>query len=160
MEHERLYKALELSRGRDIMSDTFQLEIDLGHRINNINLSSEVTYIIKEAGRLCDSYASDVFYDLRTLFTDLEGDNSVLFEQDKYQWVVGIRDMGCDHDGFIDCAVRGNYDLEKRYRAMYEIHIEPDSKHWYRMTLSVISLWRLQKEYDSIKRREDREEVI
>ena len=47
MENERFYKAVELARGKDIMSDTFQLEIDLGHRINNINLSSEVTFIIK-----------------------------------------------------------------------------------------------------------------
>lgn len=153
MEYENLYKAMEQSKQKTIMKENFQLEIDLGHRINNINLSSVVSFLIKEAGRLCDSYASDLYYDLKQLFTDLEGENSVLFEQDTYQWIVGIRDMGVDHDGFIDCALRGNYDLEKRYRAIYAIHVEPEpnSRHWYDMTLSQISIWQLEDNYKRLQ---------
>ena len=153
MENETLYQALKLSRGQKITEDNFQLCVDCGYRINNINLSSEVSFIIKEAGRLCDLYASDLYYDLKTLFNDLEGENSVLFEQDTYQWVVGIRDLGVDHDNFIVCGLEGNYDMEKRYRAIYEISIEPEpnSRHWYNMTLSKINIWQLENNYNKLK---------
>ena len=151
----QLYRALEQARSQEIMTHTFQLEIDLGHRINNINLSSEVSYIIKEVGRLCDDYASDIYYDLKQLFNDLEGEKSVLFDKPEYQWVAGIRDMGVDHDNFIECALRDRGNLEKRYRAIYEISIEPDSKHWYKMTLSKISPFLLRYAYEELTKEGD-----
>ena len=151
----QLYRALERARAKEIMTSTFQLEIDLGHKINNINLSSEVSYIIREVGRLCDSFASDIYYDLKQLFGDLEGETSVLFDTPKYQWVVGIRDMGVDHDNFIESVLRENRDLEKRYRAIYEISIEPESKHWYKMTLSKISPFSLGYAYKKLLKEGD-----
>lgn len=153
MENKTLYKALEMSRGQAIVeSPAFQVGKDTGGVYNCINLSDAVTLLIKEVGRLCDSYASDLFYDLRKLYNDLEGENTVLLNQDIYQWVIGIRDMGCDHDNFLDSALRQGYDLEKRYRAVYEVSVTHHEKWKDEFVLKVykINLWTLESRYKAL----------
>ena len=102
---ERLYKAIEYAKfGEDLIDDRFQLDDGKPYycdRFNGINLSSLFSLLIKEAGRLCDHYASDMFYDLKQLYEDLYGDNCVLFEQEEYQTVIGIRESGVDGEGFM-----------------------------------------------------------
>ena len=102
---ERLYKAIEYAKlDKDLINDTFQLDDGKPYycdRFNGINLSSLFTLLIKEAGRLCDYYASDIFYDLKQLHEDLYGDKCVLFEQEEYQTVIGIRNSGVDGEVFM-----------------------------------------------------------
>ena len=150
MENERLYKALAHARKASIMENTFQVSQNwAGDRFNGINLSSEMSFLIKEAGRLCDSFASDLFYDLKTLHNDLVGTkdkDSVLFDQNEYHWVVGIRDYGCDHDNFIISRLQDNENMAARYRAMYEIEVKPHER-WeddFTMTLYPIDVRMLQ----------------
>ena len=157
MENRTLYKALEKSRGRVVsQASTFQVGTECGRVYNCINLSTPVTFIIKEVGRLCDDYASDAFYDLKRLFNDLEGEGTVLLTQNYYQWVIGIRDYGCDHDNFIDCALRENYDLEKRYRAIYEIAVTPNERWKDEFDLKVYRIYgySLKRNYDELKEQE------
>ncbi len=130
MENERLYKALEMSRGQVVSRATsFSVGKDLGRVYNCINLSTPVSFIIKEVGRLCDDYASDAFYDLKRLFNDLEGEGTVLINQDYYQWVIGIRESGCDHDNFINARLEQGSDLNREYRAIYELVVCPSEKY-------------------------------
>lgn len=130
MATEKLYQALKQARGRVVAEATsFSVGKDLGRVYNGINLSAPVSFIIREVGRLCDHYASDAFYDLRHLYEDLEGENTVLVEQDNYQWVIGIREWGCDHDNFIAAHLTQNYDLVREYRAIYEIAVMPSEKY-------------------------------
>ena len=130
MENKIMYQALKRARGRVVAEATSSsVTKDYMGVYNGINLSTPVSFIIKEVGRLCDSYASDAFYDLRKLFADLEGADTVLTEQDSYQWVIGIREMGCDHDNFITARLNNDTDMVKEYRAIYELAVEPSEKY-------------------------------
>lgn len=132
LEVNELYEALEYSKyGDDLCDHTFQFEDGkniYGEKFNGINLSGLFSLLIKEAGRLCDGYASDMFYDLKGLYEDLHGENSVLCEQETYRNVVGIRDYGCDHEAFM--LTRTNDDsFTYCYREILLITVTPDERY-------------------------------
>lgn len=133
MENERLYRALEYAKyGNDLIGDTFQLDDGkpyYNERFNGINLSSLFSLLIREAGRLCDNYASDMFYDLKQLHEDLYGDNSVLFEQEEYQTVVGIRDSGVDGESFMVSHMNSEDTFTYRYREIFLIRITKEERY-------------------------------
>ena len=76
----------------------------------NINYSSILTKLIQECGRLCESYASDLFITWSRIAREIEretmGTSTYLF---------GIREMGVDHSEFV-LSRYNNYG----YQAMYE----------------------------------------
>lgn len=131
MERTELYEALEYGKyGKDLCDHTFQLDTGLckEDRFNGIWLSGLFSLLIKEAGRLCDNYASDMFIDLQTLYKDLNGTTSVLFEQETYQYVIGIRDMGVDSERYVKCNAERE-DCTYAYREMFLITVTPDEKY-------------------------------
>ena len=143
-----LYNALDSSRRPAVITDSFQV-CRGWDKFNGINLSSVMSFLIKEAGRLCDYYASDIFYDLKEMHTELLGQR--LFDHDEYHWVVGIREMGCDHDNFILVRCKEGGNLSATYRAMYELEIlldkAYDSSCWFSMNLYPIDLYRLGRNF-------------
>lgn len=142
---ERLYKALEHAKfGEDLLDYKFQMVMPDPYpwdKFNGINLSSLFSILIREAGRLCDSYASDMFYDLKLLHEDLYGENSVLFTQDTYRTAIGIRDCGVDGESFMSSQVDGSDTFTYRYREIFLINITPDKdwKGFRRMSLYKVS---------------------
>ena len=122
---EQLYKALEYGKyGVDLVDTDFQFSNGEYEKINNINLSDLFSLLIREAGRLCDNYASDMFYDMKALFDDLHGETSKLFEDENYLNVVGIRDSGVDHESFI-LSRSGSDSFTYLYRELLLIKVTP-----------------------------------
>lgn len=132
MELNELYEALEYGKyGKDLCDHTFQLDDGrpyFNERFNGIWLAGLFTLLINEAGRLCDSYASDMFYELQTLYKDLNGNDAVLFEQETYRTVIGIRDMGVDHEAFVNLRADAEGCIYN-YREMFLITVTPDEKY-------------------------------
>ena len=146
---ERFRTALKnsIAYGNPIIEDEFQLvrtpEYD---KFNGINISSEVSYLIKEVGRFCEHYASDLYFDLKRLYHDLV-DESVLFTQDEYLWVVGIRDMGCDGESFISNRLEHG-EAERNYLKIYAIEVHKKDSMMFRMSLVSIDPYMLQRVFD------------
>lgn len=90
--------------------------IEASGRDFNINYSSILTKLIKECGRLCESYASDLFIDWSNIELKLK---EKTMETSTY--LFGIREMGVDHDEFIlnrynSNGRHANYEYRKIYR--------------------------------------------
>lgn len=86
--------------------------------VNNLNLSDIFNILVKEAGRLCDCYAGDIFYELG-LLDEVTKDDSILFEQDEFHLVIGIYDCGTrSRSNLQDLAA-----IADNYRAIYEVEI-------------------------------------
>ena len=113
-----------------LVSEHFEVHEDCFGRFNGLNTSSLYSFLIKEAGRLCDHYASDMFIDLKTLDNAIAGSESVLFEVDDYRWVVGIRDYGVDHDAFLECRMK-EHSVARNYRKIYYLEINLDTEATY-----------------------------
>lgn len=146
---ERFRKALKssIAYGNPLIEDEFQLVRTPAYdKFNGINLSSEVSYLIKEVGRLCEHYASDFYFDLKQLYHDLV-DESVLFTQDEYLWVVGIRDMGCDGESFISNRLERG-EAERNYLKIYAIEVHKKDSMMFRMSLVSIDPYMLQRVFD------------
>lgn len=84
-------------------------------QVANINMSTIFTKLIQEAGK-CESYASDVLYDIQNIATDL---NDISSWRHKEYW-FGFRDMGIDGLTFI--TSRGLY--SKEYRKVWRLDID------------------------------------
>ena len=117
-------------------------------KFNGINISSEMSFLIKEAGRVCESFASDIFYDLKELHRDLV-DEPVLSQQDDYLWIVGIRESGCDGKTFISIRL-ADMTAERNYRKLYAIRVTHIEGHWYKIAMRSVDVFRLQKAYDRL----------
>ena len=89
-----------------------------------INYSSILTKLIQEAGRLCESFASDLFIDwqavTRCIDTDAEINETFLF---------GLRQYGVDHKEYVFSRLEndGRY-WKHNYRAMYRLDVTADGK--------------------------------
>ena len=122
-----------------ILQEHFQI-VAYPHRFNGLNVSSLFSFLIKKAAEVCNSYSSDIFYDLKELEKDFASEESVLFTRNSYTTVLGFRDCGVDHATWI-CeklrhpSVYGN--LAKNYKEMYFIRAkkDEDSKEWFTLTL-------------------------
>lgn len=153
---KRLAEALRVRCLTDkvIMSNEFQLIRDPRDHFNGINLSSEMSFIIREAGRLCDHYASDAFYDLRRMHDDLMGTNSVLFTRDEYLWVIGIRDMGCDGPEFLYNRLDAQT-AEREYRKIYVLRVWRTETNWFRKVMIEVDRSMLQSEFNRLDEKEE-----
>lgn len=136
-----------IAYGDEIMEDEFQLVRTPAYdKFNGINISSEVSFLIKEVGRLCEYYASDLYFDLKQLYHDLM-DDSVLFNQDEYLWVVGIREMGCDSEYFISNRLEHG-EAERNYHKIYAIEVHKTDGNMFKMSLVNIDPYVLQRVFD------------
>ena len=100
---------------KSIATPTIKVEGEIG----NINYSSILTKLIQEAGRFCESYASDLFIDWKEI-DEMIKDNSIQTSS----YLFGIRKMGVDHKEFIF----SRYESEKefasfQYRKIYKLDI-------------------------------------
>jgi hypothetical protein len=146
---ERIYNAANYAKqDKDLINETFQFDDGKPYAIdkfNGINLSGLFTLLIKEAGRLCDHYASDMFYDLKMIHEDLYGDSSVLFNQDTYRTIIGIRESGVDGPTFmkyrLNNVLGGTDSFTYYYRAIYLIEITPDENYrsWRKLSAYRVS---------------------
>ena len=83
-----------------------------------INYSSILTKLIKECGRLCESYASD-------LFVDWNGIQQKLKEKTMKTsaYLFGIREMGVDHSKFVLSRYNNNSHAYYEYRKIYRLDV-------------------------------------
>ena len=90
----------------------------------DINYSSILTKLIQECGRLCESYASDLFITWNRIVRKLE---EKTMETSAY--LFGIREMGVDHSEFVLSRYNNNSHTYYEYRKIYrlDVIIEGDS---------------------------------
>ena len=104
----------------------------------DINYSSILTKLIQECGRLCESYASDLFITWNGIVQNLKektmGTSVYLF---------GIREMGVDHNEFILGRYNNNGCYAKHeYRKIYRLNIIVESD------LIKMELYEIDRPYD------------
>ncbi len=144
MTEERVFAAANYAKyGRDLLDETFQLDDGKPYyadRFNGINLSDLFTFLIKEAGRLCDNYASDMFYDMKELNERLTGDTSELFDNKEFRYIIGIRDSGVDGIGFMQYRIDSE-SCVYHYREIILIEIRTDEKYsgWRKLSAWKVS---------------------
>ena len=101
-----------------------------------INLSEIYTILIQEAGRWCESYASDLLHDIASIKAALDypeewekcrhfrktdnGNDSVYFR-------FGFRAGGVDHKEYIESAMKNEYEKYYYYRSIWDLTIEKDA---------------------------------
>lgn len=84
-----------------------------------INYSSILTRLIKECGRLCESYASDLFITWNSIVRKLEEKT-----MDTSAYLFGIREMGVDHNEFILSRYDNNGCYARHeYRKIYRLDV-------------------------------------
>lgn len=150
IENFRNVVAEQIKKGSIIMHHDFQLVRTPAYdKFNGINISSEMSFLIKEAGRICEYYASDIFYDLKEIHRDLM-DEPVLFTKDSYQFVLGLRGMGVDGEYFMMNRLE-QCEAEKAYRKIYAIEAHHLDGSMFSISLVSLDIQLLQKAYsDSI----------
>lgn len=96
---------------KDFSTKTYYSEvIEERGRDFDINYSSILTKLIQECGRLCESYASDLFITWNRIAREIERET-----METSAYLFGIRERGVDHTEFI-LSRYNNYG----YQAMYE----------------------------------------
>lgn len=85
------------------------------------NDSSILTKLIQEVGRLCDSYASDLFIDWSSLEKRIE---KAGYDYTGEVCLFGLRENGVDHNAFIESRMDNYGDYWRyEYRAIYKLVI-------------------------------------
>ena len=85
----------------------------------DINYSSILTKLIQECGRLCESYASDLFITWNSIVEKLKAET-----METSAYLFGIREMGVDHNEFV--LMRYNnygYHARHEYRKIYRLDV-------------------------------------
>ena len=85
--------------------------------IQNCNFSSEWSRLINEAGRWCESYASDILIDFESIKAYLERLKNGEESEGREFW-FGFRQMGVDHLAFIQSRTEREY-ASHTYRAVW-----------------------------------------
>lgn len=80
-----------------------------------VNVSDILTKLIKEVGRLCDNYASDLFIEWNEIQKKL--DNGTMCGDELY--VFAIRDGGVDHEQWYE----NHKDEPNYYRAVWFLNV-------------------------------------
>lgn len=86
----------------------------------DVNYSSILTKLIQEAGRWCESYASDLFIDWHKVDKFMEDS-----EFTSAKLVFGFRKMGVDHLEFI-LSHLNNRNSTEYYRAVWMLEIQTE----------------------------------
>lgn len=84
----------------------------------DINYSSILTKLIQECGRLCESYASDLFIDWNSIVQKLKGKT-----METSTHLFGIREMGVDHNEFVLMRYNNYTHARHEYRKIYRLNI-------------------------------------
>ena len=85
----------------------------------DINYSSVLTKLIQECGRLCESYASDLFITWNGIYQKIK---EKTMETSVY--LFGIREMGVDHNEFVVSRYNNNGCYAKyEYRKIYRLDV-------------------------------------
>lgn len=99
------------------------------------NLSTIFTTLIKDAAR-CNSYSSDVYYDLCAIDTEMKTfDKEEEFEP---MW-FGFRKLGVDGTSFVLCRLEDNNvyaSLSRNYFALYSLDVRKKSDDWFDLVWS------------------------
>ena len=120
----------------------------------DINLSSELTFLMKEAAKYCENYASDLFISWNSLLRCLKN-----FEGSKFEYhVFGFRKQGVDHDSYVYCNLE-DYMLHpefirQKYGKVYILRLERkgrDIETLLRDVTDTLDFW----EYDTPEYRRD-----
>ena len=85
--------------------------------IQNCNFSSEWSRLINEAGRWCESYASDILIDFQSIKAYLERLKNGEESEGREFW-FGFRQMGVDNLAFIQSRTEREY-ASHVYRAVW-----------------------------------------
>lgn len=109
---------------KDFSTKKFYVEvIEAQGRDFSINYSSILTKLIQECGRLCESYASDLFITWNEITRKLE---EKTIETSTY--LFGIRESGVDHNEFILMRYNNNgYYAKYEYRKIYRLDVIMDN---------------------------------
>ena len=83
-----------------------------------VNYSSILTKLIKECGRLCESYASDLFVDWNEITQKLKDKT-----MESSTYLFGIREMGVDHSEFVLSRYNNNNHAYYEYRKIYRLDV-------------------------------------
>ncbi len=86
--------------------------------IQNCNFSSEWSRLICEAGRWCESYASDLMIDMDSVRAYLIGMKEGMEEPESREFWFGFRQMGVDNLAFIKSRTEREY-ASHVYRAVW-----------------------------------------
>lgn len=131
---------------KDFSTKTYDSKtIEAQGREFDINYSSILTKLIQECGRLCESYASDLFITWNGIAQKLK---EKTMETSVY--LFGIREMGVDHNEFI--LNRYNNDgcyTKYKYRKIYRLDVIVEGD------LIRMELYEIERPYD--ERREMRD---
>lgn len=103
----------------------------------NINLSEIFTILIQEAGRWCESYASDLLVDIDCMKKALSNPDG--WTEDKHYrktedgndavyFRLGFRQGGVDHREYIDYAMEHDTQKYYYYRSIWDLWIEKDAR--------------------------------
>lgn len=85
----------------------------------DINYSSILTKLIQECGRLCESYASDLFITWNSIERKLKEKT-----METTAYLFGIREMGVDHNEFVLSRYNNNgCNAKHEYRKIYRLDV-------------------------------------
>lgn len=84
----------------------------------DINYSSILTKLIQECGRLCESYASDLFITWNSIVQKLKDKT-----METSTHLFGIREMGVDHNEFVLMRYNNYTHARHEYRKIYRLNI-------------------------------------
>lgn len=94
-----------------------QIDHEHGQK-NAINISSLYTKLIQEAGK-CDFYASDILTDIDSIEKSI-----AYFNGETITHYIGFRDMGTDHESFINCR-----ESDYQYRKVYKVTVSKSDRY-------------------------------
>ena len=122
---QELYEKMRPSKSHDVQGQILADGI-------SANISDFFTRLIKDAAR-CNSYSSDVYYDLRKIDDALRNYKS----GEPFEPIfIGFRRHGVDGNSFILSRLDGDYHRAYReYFALYSVMVEPDGEGWVNVLL-------------------------
>lgn len=95
----------------------------IGEEMVNVNCSRIFSFLIKEAGSLCDYYASDLLFNLEEVDKVLHQTKTDFNKRIAF----GFRKSGVDGNGFVNSRLRKTNiygSPDKEYRALYVLDID------------------------------------
>lgn len=85
------------------------------------NLTRILDVLIKEAAN-CESYASDLFISWEYIMMDIRKASELSYKQG-FTYYFGFRNLGVDHESFIQARLDATEIYGKVYRSLYRLHI-------------------------------------